>query len=100
MISDDRYYYKSDFANGFYGIQFCGTAVSAPTNRHNRWYIGIHSPKPKCRGYAYNDNTDKCVNNIGFDWKYANVTVWADARDGLSVKCLYEHGDCCADVLL
>ena len=82
---NDRYYYQSNFANGFYGISFCGTA----------WAIGKDSYKGKCSGYANsNFNTDKCVHDIGFDWKYYGTTDWDDAGEGLAMKCLYEHGNC------
>ena len=88
MLGDDvndHYHYQSNFANGYYGIWFCGT----------KWYIGKHSEKDKCRGFAKsNFNTDKCVHNIGFDWKVADVSVWSDAGEGLAVKCLYEPGNC------
>ena len=81
---NDHYYYQSNFANGFYGIWFCG----------NNWDIGEESDKGKCIGAANsNSNTDKCVHNIGFDWKYADRTVWSDAGEGLAVKCLYEYGN-------
>ena len=81
---NDHYYYQSNFANGFYGIWFCG-----PT-----WFIGKHSSKGKCRGSANSKlNTDKCVHDIGFDWNYGNGTHWLDAGEGLAVKCLYEHGN-------
>ena len=82
---NDRYYYQSNFANGYYGIWFCGQT----------WFISRNSAKGKCTGLAHsNFNTDKCVHDIGFDWKYADETVWTDAGEGLAVKCLYEHGDC------
>ena len=89
MIGDDvndRYYYQSNFANGFYGIWFCGT----------EWFIGIRSGRGKCAGYASsNYNTNKCVHDIGFDWTYTDGTGgWPDAGEGLSVKCLYDHGNC------
>ena len=81
----DHYHYRSNFANGFFGIWFCG----------NNWIIGKHSDKGKCTGSAHsNINTDKCVHDITVDWKYANVTIWSDAGEGLAVKCLYEHGNC------
>ena len=83
---NDHYYYQSNFANGFYGISFCGTA----------WAIGKDSYKGKCSGYANsNFNTDKCVHDIGFDWNYSKTGPgWGDAGEGLAVKCLYEHGNC------
>ena len=82
---NDRYYYQSNFANGFFGIWFCGT----------EWYIGRASDNGKCIGAALsNFNTDKCVHDIGFDWKYGNGTHWLDAGEGLAVKCLYEPGNC------
>ena len=89
VIDDDvngYHYYQSNFANGYYGIWFC-----SPYG----WYIGKHSSKGQCQGHANsNFNTDKCVHDIGFDWKYADGTVWSDAGEGLAVKCLYEHGNC------
>lgn len=88
VIGDDvngRYSYQSNFANGYYGIWFCDTD----------WYIYRHSDKGKRLGYAYSKlNTDKCVHNIGFDWKYADGSVFADAGEGLAVKCLYKPGNC------
>ena len=82
---NDHYYYQSNFANGYYAIWFCG-----PT-----WFIGQASNEGKCTGSAHsNYNTDKCVHDIGFDWKYGNGTHWPDAGEGLSVKCLYEPGNC------
>ena len=82
---NDRYYYKSNFSNEYYGIWFCGT----------KWYIGAASDNGKCRGAANsNYNADKCVHDIGFDWKFADSSVWTDAGEGLSVKCLYEPGNC------
>ena len=78
-------YYQSNFANGYYGISFCGT----------KWYIGRDSSKGKCQGFASsNYNTDKCVHDIGFDWTYSDPPNWPDAGEGLAVKCLYEHGNC------
>ena len=80
---NDHYYYRSNFVNGFYGIWFCG----------NNWIIGKDSEKGKCQGFVHsNFNTDKCVHDIGFDWKFADGSVYAG--DGLAVKCLYEHGKC------
>ena len=90
MIGDDvndRYYYQSNFANGNYGIWFCGT----------EWFIGQAKYKGKCAGYASsNFNTDKCVHNVGFDWTYSDTSVvgWPHAGEGLAVKCLYEPGNC------
>ena len=82
---NDHYYYRSNFANGYYSIWFCGT----------KWFIGKHSEKGRCQGWAKsNYNTDKCVHDIGFDWKYGTPTSWPDAGEGLAVKCLYEHGNC------
>ena len=88
VIGDDvkgRYYYQSNFANGYYGIWFCGRT----------WFIGKDSDKGRCQGWAKsNFNADKCVHDIGFDWKYYDGSVWANGEDGLSVKCLYEPGNC------
>ena len=84
---NDRYYYQSNFANGYYGIWFCDT----------KWFIGLYTSKSKCQGFANsNFNIDKCVHEIGFDWTYSDLSVvgWPDAGDGLAVKCLYEPGDC------
>ena len=82
---NDHYYYQSNFANGYYDIFFCGT----------KWFIGYDIKKGKCSGLASsNFNTDKCVHDIGFDWKYSDGSVWSDAEEGLAVKCLYEHGNC------
>ena len=82
---NDHYYYQSNFANGFYGMWICG----------NKWHIGKHFEKGKCQGLAYSKyNTDKCVHDIGFDWKYFDPPNWPDAGEGLAVKCLYEHGNC------
>ena len=85
---NDHYYYLSNFANGLYGIWFCGT----------QWYISPHpnKNKGKCLGLANSDyNIEKCVNDIGFEWKYAHadVAIWGDAGEGLAVKCLYVHGN-------
>ena len=83
---NDHYYYKSNFADGYYGIRFCDDS----------WYIGKHSNKDKCqRGYVYsNFNTDKCIHDIDFYWKYFDASVgWTYAREGLAVKCLYEPGN-------
>ena len=82
---NDHYYYQSNFANGYYGIWFCGT----------KWYIGtISTSKGKCQGRASsNIYTDKCVHDIGFDWKYWDSPNWLHAGDGLAVKCLYAPGN-------
>ena len=81
---NDHYYYRSNFDNGYYGIWFCGT----------KWYIG-KANKGECAGYANsNFNTDKCVHDIGFDWKYFDSPNLSDAGEGLAVKCLYEPGNC------
>ena len=83
---NDRYYYQSNFASGYYGIWFCGT----------EWYVGATSTsKGKCFGFAHSYfNTDNCVHDIGYDWKYWDSPNWPDAGDGLAVKCLYEPGNC------
>ena len=83
---NDHYYYQSNFANRNYGIWFCGT----------QWYIGTTSTsKGKCRGRANSKfNTDKCVHEIDFDWKYFDPPNWPNAGEGLAVKCLYEPGNC------
>ena len=87
-IGDDvngHYYYQSNFANENFGMWFCG----------DNWFIGIHSDKGKCRGYAYPlFHTDQCVHDIGFDWKYSGASDWENAGKGLAVKCLYEPGNC------
>ena len=82
-----HYFYQSNFANGYYGIRFCGT----------EWFIDQAKYKGECGGFASsNFNTDKCVHDIGFDWVYSDpsVTGWPDAGEGLAVKCLHEHGNC------
>ena len=84
---NDHYYYQSNFANGYFGIWICG----------NKWHIGQPSDIRKCQGLAHsNYNTDKCVHDIAFDWKYydPSVTGWPDAGEGLAAKCLYEPGNC------
>ena len=84
---NDLYHYQSNFANGYYGIWFCGT----------KWYISAKSNrnKGKCLGLANSKfNIDKCVHDIGFDWKYQDPPNWPDAGEGLAVKCLYEPGNC------
>ena len=82
---NSRYYYQSNFASGYYGIWSCGT----------EWYVGGESDKGKCIGAANsNSNTEKCVHDIGFDWKYFDSPNLSDAGEGLAVKCLYEHGNC------
>ena len=90
VIGDDvkgHYYYQSNFDNGYYGISFCGT----------EWFIALDSNTNKglCLGYAKsNYNTDNCVHDIGFDWKYWDSPNWSHAGEGLAVKCLYEPGNC------
>ena len=82
---NDRYYYQSNFANGYQGIWYCG----------RYWSIGASTSKGKCEGPAYsNFNTDKCVHDIGFDWSYWDSPNWPDAGEGLAVKCHYEPGNC------
>ncbi len=84
---NDHYYYISYFANGSYGISFCGT----------EWFIDEAKYKGECGGFASSNlNTDKCVHDIGFDWTYSDTSVlgWPHAGDGLAVNCLYEPGNC------
>ena len=85
---NDRYYYQSNFANGYNGIWFSCT----------KWLIGSDSKrhKGKCVGRAKsNYSSDKCVHEIDFDWKYSDFPNWPNAGEGLSVKCLYEPGTNC-----
>ena len=80
---NDHYVYRDTFANGFLGIWFCGTD----------WYIGQYSSKGDCLGFVNsNNNTNTCVHDIGFNWKYFNPPNWSDADESLSAKCLNEHG--------
>ena len=82
---NNHYYYKSNFADGYFGIGFCGPS----------WFIGEESDKGKCRGWAHSNlNIDKCVHDIDFDWQYFDTLNWSQAGDGLAVKCLYEPGYC------
>ena len=83
---NDRYYYRSNFANEKYGIWFCG---------NNVWFIGTASYNGKCVGAATSEfNTNKCVHDIGFDWNYSKIGLGlVDAGEGLDVKCLYEYGN-------
>ena len=86
---NDRYYYQSNFADGYYDIFFCGTI----------WFIGYDSKQGGCSGPGFansNLNIDKCVHDIDFDWVYSDPSVagWLDAGEGLAVKCLYEPGNC------
>ena len=82
---NDRFYYQSNFADGYHGIWFCGKT----------WFISKSSEDGKCIGSAHsNVNTNKCVHDIGFDWKYSGISDWEYAGDGLAVKCLYEPGNC------
>ena len=87
VIGDDvsHYHYKSNFGNGHYKIWNCGTG----------WWIGREENEGRCSGIVNsNFNTDKCVHDIGFDWKYSGISDWENAGNGLSVKCLYEAGNC------
>ena len=83
---NDRFYYRSNFANGKNGIYFCGT----------NWFIGGSGTYDEpCAGAAHSRfNTDKCVHNIGFEWVYSDGIVgWPHAGEGLAVKFLYEPGN-------
>ena len=82
---NDRYLYRDTFANGFLGIWFCGTD----------WYIGQYSSRGtgNCLGFVNsNNNTNTCVHDIGFNWKYFNQPNWSDADESLSAKCFNRHG--------
>ena len=80
---NDHYVYRDTFANGFLGIWFCGTD----------WYIGQYSSRGNCLGFVNSDNnTNTCVHDIGFNWKYFDSPNWTDADESLSAKCLNEHG--------
>ena len=85
---NDRYYYQSNFANGYHGIWFCGGG----------WSIGDNSNLGRCAGSVRSFIRNICVHRIGSDWEYsdpsASVTGWSDAGEGLAVKCLYEPGNC------
>ena len=81
-------YFQAIFILDHFGFKYAVT--------QNQWYITskFNTNKGKCLGFAFSNlNTDKCVHEIGFFGKFVDGSVWADAAEGLSVKCLYEPGN-------
>ena len=73
--------YQSDFFDGIYGIWL---------DDCNEWRIGDIPKKGQCAGYARAkpNSTEDCIENVGWNWDYADSFEWKEAKEGLGVKCI------------
>ena len=55
------------------------------------WSINFHlNIRGKDTAIAYARDDAICPHEIGHVWKFSNGTTWADAREGLIVKCVWD----------
>ena len=73
--------YQSDFFDGIYGI-WLGDC--------NKWYISEITFKGQCFGFARAkpNSTEECIENVGWNWDYADSGEFKEAKEGLGVKCI------------
>ena len=49
--------------------------------------IGINSEKGQCKGNAYTNENDRCLDTIGYKWNYHNGKKWQEAKHNLGLRC-------------